>query len=139
MKTKNRRTYPRFRFMAMSKMIGIIAFGFVFMITVYSMKEMHNTGNYDALPQLIISAFGFASIYAGFYLTMVKAEHIEEEKTDNVYIKEGDYTPTVKIHRMDLKKDWYDWFAHELFVEGYYVEFFVPENTVTSEYKIDLR
>ena len=81
MKTKNRRTYPRFRFMAMSKMIGIIAFGFVFMITVYSMKEMHNTGNYDALPQLIISAFGFASIYAGFYLTMVKAEHIEEEKT----------------------------------------------------------
>ena len=81
MKTKNRRTYPRFRFMAMSKMIGIIAFGFVFMITIYSMKEMHNTGNYDALPQLIISAFGFASIYAGFYLTMAKAEHIEEEKT----------------------------------------------------------
>ena len=81
MKTKNRRTYPRFRFMAMSKMIGIIAFGFVFMITVYSMKEMHNTGNNDALPQLIISAFGFASIYAGFYLTMAKAEHIEEEKT----------------------------------------------------------
>ena len=81
MKTKNKRTYPRFRFMAMSKMIGIIAFGFVFMITVYSMKEMHNTGNYDALPQLIISAFGFASIYAGFYLTMAKAEHIEEEKT----------------------------------------------------------
>ena len=81
MKTKNRRTYPRFRFMAMSKMIGIIAFGFVFMITVYSMKEMHNTGNYDALPQLIISAFGFASIYAGFYLTMAKAENIEEEKT----------------------------------------------------------
>ena len=79
MKTKNRRTYPRFRFMAMSKMIGIIAFGFVFMITVYSMKEMHNTGNYDALPQLIISAFGFASIYAGFYLTMAKAEQIEEE------------------------------------------------------------
>ena len=81
MKTKNKRTYPRFRFMAMSKMIGIIAFGFVFMITVYSLKEMHNTGNYDALPQLIISAFGFASIYAGFYLTMAKAEHIEEEKT----------------------------------------------------------
>ena len=68
-----------------------------------------------------------------------RGKHIEEEKTDNVYIKEGNYTPTVKIHRMDLKKDWYDWFAHKLFVEGYYVEFFVPENTVTSEYKIDLR
>lgn len=68
-----------------------------------------------------------------------RGKHIEEEKTNNVYIKEGNYTPTVKIHKMDLKKDWYDWFAHELFVEGYYVEFFVPENTVTSEYNIDLQ
>lgn len=77
--TNNRQL--RFRFMAMSKLIGLIAFGFVFMITVYSMKEMHNTGNYDALPQLIMSAFGFASVYAGFYLTMAKVEHVEEEKT----------------------------------------------------------
>ena len=45
------------------------------------MQEMHNTGNYDALPQLIISAFGFASIYSGFYLTMAKVEHVEEERT----------------------------------------------------------
>lgn len=72
---------PRFRFMAMSKLIGLIAFGFVFMITVYAMNEMHTTGNYDSLPQLIISAFGFASIYSGFYLTMAKVEHVEEEKT----------------------------------------------------------
>jgi Tfp pilus assembly protein PilO len=71
----------RFRFMAMSKLIGLIAFGFVFMITVYSMNEMHNTGNYEALPQLIMSAFAFASVYAGFYLTMAKVEHVEEEKT----------------------------------------------------------
>lgn len=77
--TNNRQL--RFRFMAMSKLIGLIAFGFAFMITVYSMKEMHNTGNYDALPQLIMSAFGFASVYAGFYLTMAKVEHVEEEKT----------------------------------------------------------
>ena len=72
---------PRFRFMAMSKLIGLIAFTFVFMITVYAMHEMHITGNYDSLPQLIISAFGFTSIYSGFYLTMAKVEHIEEEKT----------------------------------------------------------
>lgn len=72
---------PRFKFMAMSKLIGLIAFVFVFMITIYSMQEMHNTGNYDALPQLIISAFGFASIYSGFYLTMAKVEHVEEERT----------------------------------------------------------
>lgn len=72
---------PRFRFMAMSKLLGLIAVGFVFIITIYTMKEMHSTGNYEALPQLILSSFGFATIYAGFYLTMAKMEHIEEEKT----------------------------------------------------------
>ena len=71
----------RFRFMAMSKLIGLVAFAFVFMITIYAMNEMHIAGNYDALPQLIISAFGFASVYAGFYLTMAKIEHVEEEKS----------------------------------------------------------
>lgn len=73
---------PRFRFMAMSKLIGLIAFTFIAIITLYAMNEMHCTGNYDSLPQLIISAFGFASIYSGFYLTMAKMEHIEEEKTN---------------------------------------------------------
>lgn len=67
-----------------------------------------------------------------------RGKQIEEEKADNVYIKEGNYPPAVKIHRMKLKKDWYNWFAHALFVEDYYVEFFVPENTVTGKYKIDL-
>jgi peptidoglycan hydrolase CwlO-like protein len=28
-----------------------------------------------------MSAFAFASVYAGFYLTMAKVEHVEEEKT----------------------------------------------------------
>lgn len=71
----------KFRFMAMSKLIGLMAIAFVFVVVVYTMEEMHNTGNYEALPQLIISAFGFASIYAGFYLTMAKMEHVEAEKT----------------------------------------------------------
>jgi len=76
-----KKTRPKFRFMAMSKLIGLIAFAFISIITLYTMKEMHDTGNYEALPQLIISAFGFAGIYAGFYLTMAKVEHVEEEKT----------------------------------------------------------
>lgn len=76
-----KKTKPKFRFMAMSKLIGLITFAFIFTVTVYSMKEMHISGNYDALPQLIISAFGFGSIYAGFYLTMAKVEHVEEERT----------------------------------------------------------
>lgn len=81
MRIVNTKRLPKFRFMAMSKLIGLIAFGFVFMITIYAMTEMHNTGNYDSLPQLIISAFGFASVYSGFYLTMAKVEHVEEAKT----------------------------------------------------------
>ncbi len=69
------------RFMAMSKLIGLIAFGFAFAITVFAMIEMHHTETYTALPQLIISSFGFASVYAGFYLLMAKVEHVEVEKT----------------------------------------------------------
>lgn len=72
---------PKFRFMAMSKLIGIIAFCFVLIITLYAMYEMHVSQIYDSLSQLIISAFAFASVYAGFYLTMAKVEHLEAEKT----------------------------------------------------------
>ena len=42
---------------------------------------MHISQIYDALPQLIISSFAFATCYTAFYLTMAKVEHIEIEKT----------------------------------------------------------
>lgn len=77
----NEKQLLRFRFMAMSKLIGIVAFGFLATIVIYSLYEMHRSQIYDALPQLIMSAFAFAAVYAGFYLTMAKVEHIEEEKT----------------------------------------------------------
>lgn len=77
----NGKKLPKFRFMAMSKLIGLVAFGFLALIVVYTLVEMHRSQIYDALPQLIMSAFGFAAVYAGFYLTMAKVEHIEEEKT----------------------------------------------------------
>lgn len=70
-----------FKFMAMSKLIGVIVFLFTAIVTVYIMYEIHTSQNYDVLPQLVISVFGFASIYTGFYLNMAKIEHIEEEKT----------------------------------------------------------
>lgn len=73
-----------------------------------------------------------------YVINTERGKHIEEVDTDNVYIKEGDYTPTVKIHSVEFKKDWCYWIAHDMFVDGYYVEFYVPENTVTSEYNIDL-
>ena len=72
-----------------------------------------------------------------YVINTERGKHIEEVDTDNVYIKEGDYTPMVKIHKFEFEKEWYYWFAHDILTE-YYVEFFVPENTVTSEYNIDL-
>ena len=69
------------RFTAMSKLIGIIGFILLGFIVGFTLYEMHRSMDYSALPQLIISAFAFSSIYAGFYLTMAKIEHIEEEKT----------------------------------------------------------
>lgn len=71
----------RFRFMVTSKFIGMMAFFFIAIIVAFSMYEMHRSMDYSSMPQLIISAFGFASIYAAFYLTMAKIEHAEEEKT----------------------------------------------------------
>lgn len=72
---------PCHRFMAMSKLMGIVTFIFIAVIIIFCMCEMYRSMDYSAMSQLIVSSFGFASIYAGFYLTMAKLEHIEEEKT----------------------------------------------------------
>lgn len=66
-----------------------------------------------------------------------KGKHIEEVAADYGYIKEGDYDPKVEHHYYEFEKKWQSWFGHRLFVEDYY-EFYVPENTVTTEYNIDL-
>ena len=72
------------------------------------MKEMHDTGNYDSLPQLIISAFGFASVYSGFYLTMAKVEHVEEEKSNRekelIALKNNNLENSDKSDEIELKK-----------------------------------
>lgn len=67
-----------------------------------------------------------------------KGKHIEEIKgTTNVYINEGNYVPTIKVYTKKLAKDWYDLFAY-CFYSNEYV-FYVPENTITNEYNIDLQ
>lgn len=66
-----------------------------------------------------------------------KGKHIEEIKgTENVYINEGDYTPTVKVYHKKLAHDWYYLFAYTIYSDEYV--FYVPENTITNEYEIDL-
>ena len=66
-----------------------------------------------------------------------KGKHIEEVDARRGYIKEGDYTPMVKYHYYTFEKEWYNWFVHNAFTDKYY-EFYVPENTITTEYNVDL-
>lgn len=69
-----------------------------------------------------------------------KGKHIEEVSGWKVYINEGDYLPMVKIHTTQFKRTWFYWFAHDIFhSDEDYVEFFVPKNTIISEYNIDLK
>ena len=72
---------PSFKFMAMSKLIGLVTLTFVFVVMIYAMIVMYVSGVYDALPQLIISVCSVAGLYIAFYLTMAKVEHAEEERT----------------------------------------------------------
>ena len=74
-----------------------------------------------------------------YVINTERGKHIEEVKSDSVYIKEGDYKPTVITHKFVPKEDWYAWFCIPIGSGGNYTEFFVPENTVTSEYNIDLQ
>lgn len=65
-----------------------------------------------------------------------RGRHIEEINGKNVYVNEGDYEPHVKIYNTELAKDWYYLFAGH-FGTTYY-EFYVPENTLTHNYQVDL-
>lgn len=46
----------------------------------------------------------------------------------------------IKEHTTNFKKDWYYLFCFPLFTDiDNYIEFYVPEGTVTNEYDIDLK
>ena len=66
-----------------------------------------------------------------------KGKYIEEIDAYNAYINEGNYNPMVKHYSYEFEKKWHKLFAHTLFVSDYY-EFYVPENTITTEYNVDL-
>ena len=70
----------KFRFMAMSKLIGIIFLFIAFSVMIYSMVVMVISNNYDSLSTLIQFSLSSASIYGAFYINMAKAEHIEDIK-----------------------------------------------------------
>lgn len=88
--------------------------------------------------KFLFSGYINENLVCRYVINTDKGKHIEEVKSDNVYIKEGDYKPTVIKHKFVPKADWYWWFCFPIGSGGDYTEFLVPENTVTSEYNIDL-
>lgn len=68
------------RFMAMSKLIGLVVMFISVSIIVYAMYEMHKINDLSALPTLIGGIFAILASYIGFYINMAKAEHIEDKK-----------------------------------------------------------
>lgn len=87
----------------------------------------------------LFSGYIKENLVCRYVINTERGKHIEEIQSNNVYIKEGDYKPTVVKHRFVPKEDWYFWFCIPIGSESSYTEFLVPENTVTSEYNIDLQ
>lgn len=101
-KRKTRRKLNHSRFLGMSKILGVFILLALAWITVYAMVEMHEQNNLESLPQLLISVFGIGAVYVGFYLTMAKWEHIEEEKT----LREKELLKLKKsLNMMDTQED----------------------------------
>lgn len=70
------------RFTAMSKLIGIVI-GVLSLVTIgYSMIVMVVLQDLSSLPALLGGILGLAATYVGFYISMAKAEHIEDKKND---------------------------------------------------------
>jgi HPt (histidine-containing phosphotransfer) domain-containing protein len=70
------------RFMAVSKFIGVIIGGLCATIIIYSMVMMAVLKDLSSLPTLIGGVLGLGATYVGFYISMAKAEHIEDKKND---------------------------------------------------------
>lgn len=88
--------------------------------------------------KFLFSGYINENLVCRYVINTDKGKHIEEVTSDNVYIKEGDYKPAVIKHKFVPKSDWYWLFCFPIGHETNYTEFLVPENTVTSEYNIDL-
>ena len=69
------------RFLATSKLIGLLS-GFILIgIVIFSMVMVAITKDLSPLSFLLTGAFGIVATYIGFYINMAKTEHIEEVRT----------------------------------------------------------
>ena len=89
--------------------------------------------------KFLFSGYINENLVCRYVINTDKGKHIEEVESRNAYIKEGNYKPTAVKHSFVPKSDWYWWFCIPIGYEVDYTEFLVPENTVTTEYNIDLQ
>lgn len=66
-------------------------------------------------------------------------KQVKETRTTNVFIKEENCEPKVKIYKRVLKNKIYGWLFFVELPDEDKVEFYVPDNTVINNYKIDLQ
>lgn len=69
-----------------------------------------------------------------------KGKKIETVNCDNAYFVEGAHSPKVEIHTTELAGEWCHWLSFGLgYVDSEYLVFYVPENSITTEYNVDLK
>lgn len=73
-----------------------------------------------------------------YVINTEKGKHIEETDAEKSYIVEIEGEPYVEEHVFTWKKDWYSWFVFGASMDNY-KKFFVPPNTITTEFNIDLK
>lgn len=66
-------------------------------------------------------------------------KQVKEIETTNVFIKEENCEPKVKIYKRVLKNKIYGWLFFVELPDEDKVEFYVPDNTVINDYNIDLQ
>lgn len=96
-------------FIAVSKLVGIII-GILSTITIlYSMFIMAKLKDISSLSTLIGGVLGVAATYVGFYISMAKAEHIEDKrnqvKKELHKIEKGGITKEEKVEEKELQKE----------------------------------
>lgn len=109
MTRKRKKVKSKKRFMAMSKLIGIVIMTLSIITILYSMYEMHVTQNLESLPTLIAGVFGLLAAYVGFYINMAKAEHIEDKKNqikkELELIRRDGITKEERVRELELENE----------------------------------
>lgn len=112
----------------------------------FEIKEITNKQEICALndtskvegQKYLFSGYVDEKLVYRYVIETKKGKCIKECKSDNTYLKEKDCNPYIETHEYTLKKDWQGWFGIRSIPDTYRV-FYVPENTVTNEYNVDLK